>query len=96
MGTGQHLAQLCDLLACESPCLDGAGELAAVARLLPFVTEDLGGPDHLGRNPAWDYDLILDDFETDTPYTWDLCLALLPITKRGEILEEYRRYLAGP
>src|SRR5215208_6761275 len=42
MGTGQDLAKLRDLLACQASRLDRPGELASVARLLPLVAEDLG------------------------------------------------------
>lgn len=44
-------------------------------------------------NPAWDYVLHLDDAETGTVYSWDLCLAVKPFEGRGDVLREVRGYL---
>ena len=41
MGAGQDGAQLGHVVAAHQPRLDRAGELAAVARLLPLVAEEL-------------------------------------------------------
>ncbi|MBA2480004.1 MAG: hypothetical protein H0V44_05025 [Planctomycetes bacterium] len=54
------------------------------------------GPDRMVRNPAWDFNLVLNDVEEGRTYAWDVCLALLPMSTRAQVVEEYRRYRARP
>lgn len=51
-----------------------------------------GGGKHPAWNPAWDYQLLINDYQYETPYTADLCLAIKPYDSRDDILNEVVNY----
>ncbi len=58
-----------------------------------FAYSPCGGGKEPAWNPAWDYVLYLEDAQLNTPYEWDLCLAVKPYVGRADVLAEVRDYL---
>jgi hypothetical protein len=58
-----------------------------------FAYSPCGGGKEPAWNPAWDYVLYHEDVQLNTPYTWELCLALKPYADRKDVLAEVRRYV---
>ena len=64
-----------------------------------FAHSPSGGgrtPDGQDTNPAWDFQLIVPEYQVGTEYTLDMRLVYKPWAGRDDVLAEVRRYLEAP
>ncbi len=67
--------------------------------LLRFTQSPSGGgpsKDKTSNNPAWDFQLIVPDYQVDKEYGLEMRLVLMPWNGRASIIEEVRKYLGSP
>lgn len=64
--------------------------------LVRFTTSPSGGgrtADNTAKNPAWDFQLLVPNYQVDQTYSLDVRLVYKPWAGREDVLEEVRRYL---
>ena len=73
-------------ISCPRKAIQNKGEIVAVPNYIP------GGD---AANPAWDFQLVVPDYQVGAEYGLRLRLVRKPWAGRADVLAEVREFLAG-